>query len=321
MLISIPQETYLLQTRMQKMPYKHIAAQLKKTELACRLHYHQLCHGSHRRRRTTSISSTISSSSVSHASSCLQYSPPSEQKGSHTAESSHHGSPSMYRIGSTSPPSSTSVPVSVYNKPILPKCQPGLVTPRTSPEPNLHHLSGLRINTAEHILQRPSTVTSIDTDRLRAIYEARRAAFWASIAAEYGQDVSPIHLEQVWRQTCNVARPLTPPEDGNSHFKARPLPPLYAQPAASASERLQGRLFDTTPTTAGVSAVSAPERLQYTLPTLTPSTTGTGTPSMSLSRASTWSETSSVPATAIAALLTVDKEPRPDVDADTIMHG
>ncbi|KAJ9636387.1 hypothetical protein H2199_008062 [Coniosporium tulheliwenetii] len=226
------EETYLLQTRMQKMPYKHIAAQLKKTELACRL-----------------------------------------------------------------------------------------VTPRTSPEPNLHHLSGLRINTAEHILQRPSTVTSIDTDRLRAIYEARRAAFWASIAAEYGQDVSPIHLEQVWRQTCNVARPLTPPEDGNSHFKARPLPPLYAQPAASASERLQGRLFDTTPTTAGVSAVSAPERLQYTLPTLTPSTTGTGTPSMSLSRASTWSETSSVPATAIAALLTVDKEPRPDVDADTIMHG
>lgn len=39
------QENYLLQTRMQKMPYKHIAAHLKKTELACRLHYHQLSHG------------------------------------------------------------------------------------------------------------------------------------------------------------------------------------------------------------------------------------------------------------------------------------
>ena len=44
------QEVYLLQTRLQKMPYKHIAAHLKKTELACRLHYHQLSHGSHRRK-------------------------------------------------------------------------------------------------------------------------------------------------------------------------------------------------------------------------------------------------------------------------------
>lgn len=39
------------------MPYKHIAAHLKKTELACRLHYHQLSHGSNRRKRTTSMSS------------------------------------------------------------------------------------------------------------------------------------------------------------------------------------------------------------------------------------------------------------------------
>ena len=39
------------------MPYKHIAAHLKKTELACRLHYHQLSHGSNRRKRTTSVSS------------------------------------------------------------------------------------------------------------------------------------------------------------------------------------------------------------------------------------------------------------------------
>jgi len=39
------------------MPYKHIAAHLKKTELACRLHYHQLSHGSNRRKRTTPASS------------------------------------------------------------------------------------------------------------------------------------------------------------------------------------------------------------------------------------------------------------------------
>lgn len=47
------------------MPYKHIAAHLKKTELACRLHYHQLSHGSNRRKRTTSMSS--GSSSTSHS--------------------------------------------------------------------------------------------------------------------------------------------------------------------------------------------------------------------------------------------------------------
>ncbi|KAK4227754.1 hypothetical protein QBC38DRAFT_183146 [Podospora fimiseda] len=56
------EEVYLLQTRLQKMPYKHIAAHLKKTELACRLHYHQLSHGSNRRKRTTSMSSGSSAS-------------------------------------------------------------------------------------------------------------------------------------------------------------------------------------------------------------------------------------------------------------------
>ncbi|KAK4237612.1 hypothetical protein C8A03DRAFT_15864 [Achaetomium macrosporum] len=56
------EEAYLLQTRLQKMPYKHIASHLKKTELACRLHYHQLSHGSNRRKRTTSISSGSSAS-------------------------------------------------------------------------------------------------------------------------------------------------------------------------------------------------------------------------------------------------------------------
>lgn len=37
------------------MPYKHIAAHLRKTELACRLHFHQLSHGGNRRERTTSV--------------------------------------------------------------------------------------------------------------------------------------------------------------------------------------------------------------------------------------------------------------------------
>jgi len=47
------------------MPYKHIAAHLKKTELACRLHYHQLSHGSNRRKRSGSVAS--SAETVSHS--------------------------------------------------------------------------------------------------------------------------------------------------------------------------------------------------------------------------------------------------------------
>src|SRR5438034_7402667 len=41
--------------------YKHIATHLRKTELACRLHYHQMSYGSNRRRRTESMSSSVSS--------------------------------------------------------------------------------------------------------------------------------------------------------------------------------------------------------------------------------------------------------------------
>ncbi|KAK4154928.1 hypothetical protein C8A00DRAFT_13982 [Chaetomidium leptoderma] len=86
------EEAYLLQTRMQKMPYKHIAAYLKKTELACRLHYHQLSHGSNRRKRTTSMSS---GSSASGHSPILQTSIPSPVH-------EHGGAPSR----SVSPPQS-----------------------------------------------------------------------------------------------------------------------------------------------------------------------------------------------------------------------
>ena len=83
------------------MPYKHIAAHLKKTELACRLHYHQLSHGSNRRKRTTSISS---GSSASGHSPVLQTSIPSpirENDGSTSRSVSPPGSAGSY--GPTTP--------------------------------------------------------------------------------------------------------------------------------------------------------------------------------------------------------------------------
>ncbi|AEO57266.1 hypothetical protein MYCTH_2061546 [Thermothelomyces thermophilus ATCC 42464] len=92
------EEAYLLRTRMQKMPYKHIAAHLKKTELACRLHYHQLSHGSNRRKRTTSTSSGSSNSSHSPV---LQTSMPSPIR-EHGGATSRSVSPldSIYRSNS-----------------------------------------------------------------------------------------------------------------------------------------------------------------------------------------------------------------------------
>ncbi|KAL1835885.1 hypothetical protein VTJ49DRAFT_5915 [Mycothermus thermophilus] len=93
------EEAYLIQTRMQKMPYKHIAAHLKKTELACRLHYHQLSHGSNRRKRTTSLSS---GSSNGH-SPVLQGTMPSPIH-EHAGSSSRSVSPvSAGSYGATSP--------------------------------------------------------------------------------------------------------------------------------------------------------------------------------------------------------------------------
>lgn len=95
------EEVYLLQTRLQKMPYKHIAAHLKKTELACRLHYHQLSHGSNRRKRTTSISS---GSSTGGRSPTMQPSIPSPIH-EHDSASSRSASPpgSVASFGPTSP--------------------------------------------------------------------------------------------------------------------------------------------------------------------------------------------------------------------------
>lgn len=90
------EEVYLLQTRMQKMPYKHIAAHLKKTELACRLHYHQLSHGSNRRKRTTSVSSGSSTGGHSPVMPTSMPSPIHEHDGASSRSVSPPGSAGSY---------------------------------------------------------------------------------------------------------------------------------------------------------------------------------------------------------------------------------
>ncbi|KAL1798255.1 hypothetical protein ACET3X_002292 [Alternaria dauci] len=260
------EETYLLQTRMQKMPYKHIAAHLKKTELACRLHYHQLSHGSHRRKRNNSVSSNASCSSSGTA---PVYSMAVDQDG--YSQSSRHSSPMSY---SGSPHvranSITTSPGRSQHKILLPK--PRTLTPRGSPEP----YNGLRINT--EVAHQPKVV---DTDRLRSIYEARRQQFWATVAADYGTDVSPAQLEEIWRNGSNAVRPPTPDAspDGsimhNPMFKPNPFP-TYISPAQSEPAKHYSPMNPMD-----ISAVSAPERMPYVLPMPVPSS---GRP-----RAGTWS--------------------------------
>ncbi|KAF2124358.1 hypothetical protein P153DRAFT_302087 [Dothidotthia symphoricarpi CBS 119687] len=288
------EETYLLQTRLQKMPYKHIAAHLEKTELACRLHYHQLSHGSHRRRRNSSVSSTMSAVSVGQ-------SPSFSMAADHDdcTQSPRQCSPISYTTSPHARSKSDTTFMRAQHKILLPR--PHILTPRVSPEPH----TALRIDT--EVAHHPQI---INTDRLRAIYEARRHQFWAAVAADYGSDVSPAHLEHLWRNGANTVRPPTPDASPDGTVLYNPVlvskpstststttsPFTYPSPAASEQNKHYSPMQQMN-----ISAVSAPERTPYMLPMPVPST---GRP-----RAGTWSSAprDNMP---IASLLTEDKNPR-----------
>ncbi|KAK3494228.1 uncharacterized protein B0T23DRAFT_403246 [Neurospora hispaniola] len=247
------EEAYLIKTRMQKMPYKHIAAHLKKTELACRLHFHQLSHGSNRRKRTSSLSSHGSNQSPPMRG--ADASPARELDAAPSRSVSPSGS--TYSYSSTSPnavqlPSIMSTTSSTNTSPRLPAILPkpaamslGLsamsrsTSRSTSPASSHAYTSSLHPHsttsgyrstpTSSHGSLRldcsalPRLPTSaatpvafsssqpVDMNRLSAVYNARRASFWASVAADYGNGVSPTVLEQAWRRGSNSGQtPVTP---------------------------------------------------------------------------------------------------------------
>ncbi|OBT86139.1 hypothetical protein VE02_05744 [Pseudogymnoascus sp. 03VT05] len=193
------EEVYLLQTRLQRMPYKHIAAHLKKTELACRLHYHQLSHGSNRRKRTASMSSAASTA-------CLSPPPPAI--------------PSPIRERPISPPSYSTSPTPTTPLITLPRLLPPVaILPKPSPATTTlltQHApppqAALRLNCA--VDASALTPNDIDKERLRRIYDNHRAAFWYAIAAEYGAQAPPALLEEVWRRGgwCAPPTPCGSPE-------------------------------------------------------------------------------------------------------------
>lgn len=225
------EEVYLLQTRLQKMPYKHIAAHLKKTELACRLHYHQLSHGSNRRKRTTSCSSGSSSGQ----SPILPAIVPSPVHECSSRDSTPPGSAGSYGPGSPGPVHLPSIMANMNTSPRLPAILPkpaamNLTTAAMSPSlgyptpipdtarslgpspfphpPPVIHSAPLRLDCG---LPPPST--HVDIPRLQSIYSAHRSSFWNAIANDYGVGTSPIVLEQAWKAnilSAGIHTPISP---------------------------------------------------------------------------------------------------------------
>lgn len=244
------QEAYLLRTRLRKMPYKHIAAHLQKTELACRLHYHQLCHGSNRRRRTASLSSVPALDMCLPLPSNNFMSPAGSTK---NAALSPPSSPPNYELATV--PHGMQLPSALMGSSA--GNLPNLTTSSMTPPPSMHLSQQGRSPISDYMAQsadrhavlppvnislgstfqqqqqqpRQYSTTSwptgapthnqwhVDLNRLSCVYANHRESFWSFIAQEYGTDMPPAVLEQAWRSgmCCSQAgmpgaggSPITP---------------------------------------------------------------------------------------------------------------
>ncbi|OTB07918.1 hypothetical protein M426DRAFT_19471 [Hypoxylon sp. CI-4A] len=224
-----------------EMPYKHIAAHLKKTELACRLHYHQLSHGSNRRKRTASVSSGSHSPILpaTAPSPIQEYSRDNSpvSAGGHDAESPSYTTsiqlPSIITGTNTSPrlpailPKPSSIPLpstapmsaSSYSAHV-PDANRSLAPSPFPQPPSSNQTPVLRLDCS---LPPPSA--HVDIPRLQSIYAAHRSSFWNAIASEYGSGISPIVLEQAWKASViamggqTPITPVTSPNDRDSLYK------------------------------------------------------------------------------------------------------
>ena len=201
------------------MPYKHIAAQLKKTELACRLHYHQLSFGS-KSRRPASITSmhSFDRSSVTPPASLRQPTPqrplpsfsPPESPENHehaSSEASNHAN---------------------IHKPILPK-------PVISPQCAAQDTRSLRVVT-DPIHERQY----VDIARLDQIYDAHRLHFWSTIARTYGNHLSPATLEDAWRRAHGVSGSNFPPTPRGSPQSCQAAPSMLTAPYSAVTDPGRG---------------------------------------------------------------------------------
>ncbi|KAI9830300.1 MAG: hypothetical protein M1826_004911 [Phylliscum demangeonii] len=191
------EEVYLLQTRLQKMPYKHIAAHLKKTELACRLHYHQLSHGTNRRKRAASFSSTGSTPLLPDARASPESEPFTAPTTPEQPSTERADGVVIYKPSAELPDPAAHAAVAHHGHPahLLPKPVASLPYPfHTNP-------FGIRLDCGSGSGSGPARARpAINRDRLRQVYDAHRVRFWTMIAAEYGEGVDGHALEDEWRR-------------------------------------------------------------------------------------------------------------------------
>ena len=172
------------------MPYKHIAAQLKKTELACRLHYHQLSFGNKSRRTMPAASLDNFHRSSMTSPDVLRQPTPQRPLPSFSPPVSppNHG---------YSPPNAAESPN--VHKNILPR-------PIISSHRSSQNMTPLRLVTDEM-----KDRQHVDIARLDQLYEAHRLHFWSTIARHYGGNLSPATLEDAWRRAHGMLGSTFPP--------------------------------------------------------------------------------------------------------------
>ena len=240
------------------MPYKHIASHLRKTELACRLHFHQMSYSSPRGKRTDSVSSVNSFLSLT----------PDSARQSRSLEHS----PRVPICSITSPPST---PENNFTKPATyPADPPGLRSERLTPvfakpridepknllpAPELSRCLRLDTTFASPDRSRIHERDRIDLARILLLYQANRQSFWTLIASQYSAEgrFSPQQLESAFlaEQTSqSIVRASFPPTPDPT--PKRSLDPSYSAPALTAVDQCGFSAVNRTPVIS--SAISAP---------------------------------------------------------------
>ncbi|KAL9013677.1 MAG: hypothetical protein Q9173_001643 [Seirophora scorigena] len=239
------EENYLIETRMHKMPYKHIAATLKKTELACRLHFHQLSFGNKRRRRNSSWTSF-----ASYAPSPIT--PCEGPKGEVVATQQQQQQQPLPSVPPFSSPNKAPYQGSTTQSPqthipILPKP----VVSRSTAAPR----RGLRLITEDIDRYEQRMQPTVDIARLDKIYDAHRLHFWSTIARAYGCNLSPAALEHAWCKAHRIDASDFPPTPTASPDESG-RPPALGAPFSAVAEYSSG--FTAVNSLVPKSAVLAP---------------------------------------------------------------
>jgi len=186
--------------RLERVAYKKIATHLDKTELACRLHYHQLSHGGNRRKRNNSVSST--SSNTPAGSPATSPSVPLSTTKPFIASSFSPVNAAGAIQKSASP--SNSLP-KIKGKPLLPKpadaATSGAGAISTPRRQNAKGGKPLRVH---------CNPDSIDKEKLKRLVKQNEHKFWEMIAAQYGEPIDGEYLRTIWRKGFGSETPPTP---------------------------------------------------------------------------------------------------------------